>query len=153
MSQVTGTRVPAFFYWKGRTPAGVDCAVLTAHIDFLPTFAELTGAKLPEKVKLDGRSLVPLMKDPKAPWADRYLFTHVGRWAKGKAVQAKYARCSVRNQRFHLVNNTELYDLPVDPGEKTNVADKHPDVVARLKGLLARFDAELKAHSRPVGKP
>jgi len=138
-----GTRVPAFFYWKGHTPAGADCAALTAHIDFFPTFAELTGAKLPEKVKLDGRSLVPLMKDPKAPWADRYLFTHVGRWAKGKAAQAKYARCSVRNQRFHLVNNTELYDLPADPGEKTNVIDKHPKVVAAMQKAYDQWWSEV----------
>ena len=73
------------------------------------------------------------MKDPKADWPDRYLFTHVGRWAKGKAAQAKYAKFCFRSQRFALVNNTELYDLPGDPGEKTNVIDKHPKVVAAMR--------------------
>jgi len=128
-----GTRVPAFFYWKGHTPVGVDCGDLTAHIDLFPTFAELAGAKTPEKVKLDGRSLVGLMKDPKAPWPDRYVFTHLGRWAKGKAAQAKYSNCCIRSQRFALVNNTELYDLPADPGEAANVIDKHPEVVAAMR--------------------
>ena len=138
-----GTRVPAFFYWKGRTPNGVDCGALTAHVDLFPTFAELTGAKLPEKVKLDGKSLVPLMKDPKAPWPDRYVFTHVGRWAKGKAADSKYAQCCIRSQRFALVNNTELYDIPADPGETTNVADKHPDVVAAMSKAYDQWWSEV----------
>ena len=138
-----GIRVPAFFYWKGHTPAGVDCGALTAHVDLFPTFAELAGVKAPDKVKLDGRSLMPLMKDPKAPWPDRYVFTHLGRWAKGKAGQSKYARCSLRNQRFHLVNNTELYDLPADPGETTNVADKHPEVVAAMQKAYDQWWSEV----------
>ncbi len=138
-----GTHVPAFFYWKGHTPIGIDCKALTAHVDLLPTFAELAGANLPKKVKLDGRSLVPLMKNPKATWPDRYVFTHLGRWRKGQAAQAKYANCSIRNQRFHLVKNTELYDLPADPGEKTNVADKHPEVVADLQKAYDQWWSEV----------
>jgi arylsulfatase len=138
-----GTRVPAFFYWKGRTPSGVDCPALTAHVDLFPTFAELTGAKLPEKVKLDGKSLVGLMKDPKAAWPDRYVFYHVGRWAKGKAAASKYSHCCIRSQRFALVNNTELYDIPADPGETTNVADKHPEVVAAMQKAYDQWWSEV----------
>ena len=138
-----GTRVPAFFYWKGRTPNGVDCGALAAHVDLFPTFAELTGAKLPEKVKLDGKSLVPLMKDPKASWAERYVFTHVGRWAKGKAAESNYANCCIRSQRFALVNNTELYDIPADPGQTTNVADKNPEVVAAMQKAYDQWWSEV----------
>jgi arylsulfatase len=138
-----GTRVPAFFYWKGRTPSGVDCEALTAHVDLFPTFAELTGAKLPEKVKLDGKSLVPLMKDPKAAWPDRYVFTHVGRWAKGKAADSKYANCCIRSQQFALVNNTELYDIPADPGQTANVADKHPEAVAAMQKAYDQWWSEV----------
>ncbi|MBL7222603.1 MAG: arylsulfatase [Candidatus Brocadiae bacterium] len=138
-----GTRVPGFFRWKGRTPEGVDVGALAAHVDIFPTLAELCGGKLPAGVKLDGRSLVPLLRDPKAEWPDRTLFTHVGRWGKGQAAQSKFRACSVRSQRYRLVNNRELYDITNDPGEKTNVIAKHPDVVAAMRKAYDQWWAEV----------
>ncbi len=128
-----GTRVPGFWRWPGTLPAGVDVDQLTAHIDYLPTFAALAGAKLPDDLELDGRSLVPLLKDAKAPWPDRTLVTHVGRWQRGKAAQAKFSNMSIRNSRFTLVNNKELYDLQTDFAQKKNVIDEHPQIVAQLR--------------------
>jgi arylsulfatase len=83
-----GTRVPAFFRWTGTLQPG-DVDRLASHIGMFPTLAELTGAPLPKNVKLDGRSLVPLLTDRAAAWPDRYLFTHIGRWDKGKAAEAE----------------------------------------------------------------
>ena len=128
-----GTRVPSFWRWPGVLKPGVDVDRLAAHIDLFPTFAELAGAKVPPTVKLDGRSLTPLLKDANADWPDRFLFTHVGRWPKGKAADSKYAKCAVRNGRFRLVNNAELYDVKADPGEKNNVIADHPQVVAAMR--------------------
>src|SRR5262249_52366766 len=81
-----GTRVPAFCRWPGVFKPG-EVSALTAHLDVFPTLAELAGAKVPKAVadKLEGRSLVPLLRDPRAKWADRLLFTHVGRWGRGQA--------------------------------------------------------------------
>ena len=57
-----GTRVPAFWKWKGVLPEGVDVSQVTAHIDVLPTLCELAGVQVPEAVdeKIEGQSLVPL---------------------------------------------------------------------------------------------
>jgi arylsulfatase A-like enzyme len=131
-----GTRAAGFFRWPG-TFQPADVEALTAHIDFFPTFAELAGARIPGGLKLDGRSLVPLLENPKAEWPDRYLFTHCGRWEKGQAAESKYAKCSVRTARFNMVSigpakQWELYDIKSDPGETTNVAGQHPDVVQRI---------------------
>ena len=130
---VGATRVPSLWRWPGTLPAGVDVDQLTAHIDYLPTFVALAGAKLPEDLKLDGRSLVPLLKDAKADWPDRTLVTHVGRWPRGKAAEAKFRNMAIRNSRFTLVNNKDLYDLQTDFGQKNNVIDEHPEVVAQLR--------------------
>ncbi len=138
-----GTRVPSFWRWPGVFQPG-DCDRLAAHIDFFPTLAELAGAKVPDGLPLEGRSLVPLLKDPKAPWADRVLFTHLGRWERGKAAQSRYAACSVRNTQYHLVSATakgekwELFDIKADPGEKNNLIAQRPEVARELK---TAFDA------------
>ena len=138
-----GIRVPCFVRWTGTLKPG-DVPALAAHVDWLPTLAELSGATIPEGLKLDGRSLVPILKDPSSAWPDRVLFTHVGRWAKGKAAESKYAFCSVRNDRFQMVSAAkdgkkawELFDLQADPGETTNVIAKFPDVA---KSLEASYD-------------
>ncbi len=73
------------------------------------------------------------MKDPQADWPDRTLVTHVGRWPRGKVAEAKFTNCSIRDARFTLVNNSELYDLKDDPGESRNVIAEHPDVASRLR--------------------
>jgi arylsulfatase len=134
-----GTRVPAFFRWPGTLGRGVDVGKLTAHIDLFPTLAELAGARVAPSIELDGRSLVPLLLDPEADWPDRYVFVHKGRWTRGKAAESKYADCAVRNERFRLINNTELYDIVNDPGETKNVIDQHPDVVAKMRAAYDRW--------------
>lgn len=138
-----GTRVPAFWRWPGVLKPGVDIDQLAAHIDLFPTLAELAGATVPETIKLDGRSLVPLLKDAKADWPDRYVFVHVGRWAKGKAATSKFDKCAVRNGRFRLVNNTELHDIKADPGETKNVIADHPEVVAKMRAAYDKWWAEI----------
>ena len=130
-----GTRVPSFWRWPAGFTGGVDCSALTAQIDVLPTLAAIVGAPLDGELKsqVEGRSLLPLLKDPHAAWADRTLVTHVGRWSRGAVAQAKFKDCSIRNSRYTLVENKELYDLQADPGETTNVIDQHADVVRSLR--------------------
>ena len=141
---IGGTRASSFWRWPGTlTPA--DCGALAAHIDFFPTLAALAGAKLDDKVRqqVEGRSLVPLLENPQAEWAERTLFTHVGRWA-GAPAEGKYAKCSVRTPRWHLVSDAggprkaaagpdwQLFDVKADYGEQKNVAAEHADVVAKM---------------------
>ena len=136
-----GTRAACFWRWPGAlTPA--DVPGLTAHIDVLPTLAEICGATIPESLRprLDGRSLVPLLENPAAAWPDRTLVTHVGRWPRGKAADSARANSAIRDARWKLVaagrkeTTWQLFDLNADPGESRDVAADHPDVVARLSG-------------------
>lgn len=130
-----GTHVPAFWRWKGKLGEGVDISGLTAHIDLYHTFCELTGAKIPDDIQsIDGRTLLPLLDNPKAEWPDRKLFVHVGRWEKGADPNgSKFKGCGVRSQRWRFVNNQELYDISADPYEAKDVAADHPDVVAEFR--------------------
>jgi len=136
-----GTRVPSFWRWKGRLPGGVDApAHHVAHLDVLPTLCEFAGAAIPPAVaaKVEGRSLVPLLEGRDVAWSDRPLVTHVGRWERGKAAEAAYRNCRIREGRWSLVNTRnrrdawELYDIVADAGEARDVAAEHPEIVQRL---------------------
>lgn len=139
-----GTRVPSFWCWPGVLPQGVDVAQLTCHWDVVPTLTELVGLKLDGEVakQVEGRSLVPLLRNNKAEWKNRFFITHVGRWPKGKAEEGKYSGASIRDARWQLVfksaNKKELFDLQTDPGEQVDLVSKHPEIVSRM---TAAFDA------------
>lgn len=130
-----GTRVPSFWRWPSGFKRDVEVGALTAHLDILPTLAEIVSSPLsgPLRSQVEGRSFLPLLKDSQAEWPDRTLITHVGRWNRGQVEQAKHVNSSIRNGRFTLVNDTELYDLKADPGETKNIIAEHPEVVASLR--------------------
>ncbi|MEJ6728851.1 MAG: arylsulfatase [Akkermansiaceae bacterium] len=151
-----GSRVPFFWYWKGRHEGGKDIDAMGRHIDVLPTLAELTGAKLPEKNEAEGRSLYGVIDGKDKDLPHRYLFFHGGRWFGLKDYKAnpkmavpnpddfKDKLFAVRDEKWRLVEE-QLFDLEADPGEKTDVAAKHPEVVAKMK---AAYDVWWK-ESRP----
>lgn len=136
-----GTHTSSFWRWPTGISGGKDCSAVTAHLDILPTLAEITGFKIEGEVakQVEGRSMLPLLRDPQAAWPERTLVTHVGRWPKGKAEENKFAHCSIRNTRFRLVNNKELFDLADDRGETTNVMDQHPEVVTQLRAAYEQW--------------
>jgi arylsulfatase len=149
-----GTRASSLWRWPG-TLLPADCDRLAAHIDLFPTLAEIAAAKLSHQAKdqVEGRSLVPLLDDPKAAWDDRVLITHVGRWPKGADVEDhKYDRCSVRSARWHMVRDGnrdttwQLFDVANDPGETTDVAAKYLKVVQKLDAAYDRWWASLSSY-------
>jgi arylsulfatase len=142
-----GTRVPCFVRWPGgKIPAETECTALSAHLDIFPTLAEITVAKLSPEVQkqVEGRSLLPLLKNPRSERADRTLVHHVGRCAKGRASESKYSSCAIQNSRFTLVNNEQLYDLQNDPAESKNVIADHLEVVGELRAAYDQWWNEVQ---------
>ena len=137
-----GSHVPCFFYWKGVLEGGISSNKMVAHMDFFLTFADLAGRdeEPPGTEAWDGRSMLPLLENLNAPWPSRYLMTHCGRWKNGnEPSDSKYIHSSVKDERFQLVNNSELYDLIEDPGQKKDVMDKYPGEASRLRKSFDAF--------------
>jgi arylsulfatase len=139
-----GVRVPFFIRWDKKIAAGREINTLAGHIDLLPTLGSLTGVKLPSKLvsQIEGRSLLPLITGDGKNWKDRYFFTHQGRWKTGAdPEQFKWQGFAVRNQKYRLVargnikNNgkLELFHIPSDPGQQTDVAAKNPKLVKAMR--------------------
>ena len=134
-----GVRVPFFVRWPGKFSSGKAVERISAHIDLLPTLAHIAGIDQLPKGQVEGRSLVPLLKNPKAKWKDRYLFTQGARWKTGaEPTDHMWKRFAVRNERFRLVENS-LYDMKADPGQTTDVASKFPEIVKSMKEAYEKF--------------
>jgi len=143
-----GTRASSFWSWPGRIEPG-DCDRQAAHVDFFPTIAQLAGVEWNASLQgqVEGKSLLPLLQDPKAEWESRRLVTHLGRWPdRERMTQFKYKQCSVRDGKWHLVSADgglepawQLYDLQTDPSETKDVAADHPDVKGALEEHFERW--------------
>jgi arylsulfatase len=158
-----GTRASSFWRWPGTLqPASVKA--LAAHIDFFPTIAEIAGATLSPAVRrqVEGRSLLPLLRDPAAPWADRTLVSHQGRWPKFEdPAGSKFKMASIRNTRWALVSEKggrepawQLFDLAADYGQTTDVLARHPEVARELAAAFDRWWDEcrpLMVNEKAVG--
>ncbi|MEI7729819.1 MAG: arylsulfatase [Verrucomicrobiota bacterium] len=132
-----GLRQAAIARWPGVVPKGRVSDEPWAFWDFLPTVAELTGAKLPGNASMDGLSLVSFLKGGPAPQRE-YFYWELH---EGKSLQA------IRFGDWKAVRNgpsspIELYDLKTDAGEKNDLAADHKDLVAKAEALMktARTD-------------
>ena len=124
-----GSRVPLVVNWPGVTPAGKVSQDLIDSSDFFPTFAELAGAKLPEKTIIDGRSFLPQIRGEKGQPRD-WIFVQLARmWY-------------TLEHGWKLNQAGELYDMSGAPwAEKLVPADtKDPAAIAARKRLQAALD-------------
>lgn len=123
-----GIRVPTIVRWPGRVPAGASSDAVWTFADVLPTLAEATGSEVPDG--LDGVSLLPTWEGAEQPELyERVHYWEVGEGGFQQAIR-KGKWKAVRNTKVH--GPLQLYDLEVDLGEASDVADQHPEVVAEL---------------------
>ncbi len=146
-----GIRVPCFMRWPKLLGDGREMNLLAAHIDIVPTLLDVCGISQKGLPALDGRSLLaPLCgampteqvsaEQTLSPhWPERNLFLQ---WHRGDAPEP-FKNSAVCGQRWKLVNGEELYDIAADPGESKNLADDHPEIVARLRAEYEQWFADV----------
>jgi arylsulfatase A len=157
-----GLRVTFLARYPGKIPAGAVNDYVGSFADFLPTAAELAGTPVPANV--DGVSLVPTLLGEQAAGRKqpehKYLYWEngpnqravlAGNWKmivgspnEPKKTNGKKPNGPKQNLKRPSADaaRVELYDLATDYAEETNVADKHPDVVARLQGYIDEAHTE-----------
>ena len=142
-----GMRVPCVMQWPPGIPAGGTCPGVASTIDLLPTIAKITGSTLP-KNPIDGLDISAMFKDPNATSPHDAVGFYYYKNSRIEAVRQGKWKLRIPGERQS--GNYELYDLRADIGESKNVAKDHADVVAAMADLAAKYDADLKANSRPI---
>jgi len=127
-----GTRVPLIASWPG---GGVKKGVVTDELvdltDVLPTVAEAAGVALPNPGGIDGKSFLPVLRDPsvsRRDWVMSYFVDHRDSYPLGYWV---------RNHRWKLYNDGRLFDMQKDPGETRPVGS--PEQAGGRKALEGVF--------------
>ena len=140
-----GIREPFIVRWKGHAPANaVNRATVLGGVDWMPTVCHLAGVEAPADIRGEallgsflGESLTrsrPLM------WENRFpVYGHV---------LDKSPMLAVRSGRWKLLMNpdrsrVELYDIPADPSEMTNLASREPETARRLASQLLAWHETL----------
>ncbi|MHC4913527.1 MAG: sulfatase-like hydrolase/transferase [Planctomycetota bacterium] len=113
MTTDAGTHVALIANWKGTTATGKVCGELVDFSDFVPTLADAAGASPPKGVTIDGRSFLPQLCGEKGN-PKEWIFCHYG----PKHGRRKLRRF-VRDKRWKLYANGELYDLAADGLEES----------------------------------
>lgn len=154
-----GVRTPLLVRWPGKIEAGrVDrTSVLTA-VDFLPTVCRLAGVSVPE-LALDGEDASDVLLKQSRP-RGRPIYWE---WRGGVAGNPDYCppRLAMRDGPWKFFcqydgSEAELYDIPADPEERSNVAAKHPELVAQFREKLLAWKKTLPegpVQPAQIGKP
>ena len=143
-----GMRVPGLVQWKGQIAAGQESDQLVTMFDWLPTFAQLAGAPLPNDRPIDGQDVSPLLLEG-ADLGERELayFSQgelqafrQGDWK----IKLPYPGNSFQRWRSAVPpHDTLLFDLASDPGERVNRFDAEPAKVRELLASKAAFEQSL----------
>jgi len=154
-----GQREPFIVKYPPRIQGGSIVDVPVMGIDLLPTIANLTGADLPERT-IDGKDVMPLLtqESTESPHEAYFFYYDVNQLQGVRYGDYKlYFEHTYRTMAgqpqgkdglpgdytYLTLDEVELYHLPTDPGERTNIAEKHPEVVAQIKALANEMRLKL----------
>lgn len=153
-----GHRVPAIIRWPGKTPANVISHTTITSMDLLPLFCHLAGVAVPSDRTIDGKNITNIIlgKSDKTPHdlisyhnGTNLQAIRQGKWKlhlpRSINDQPFWAKRAGGNRKKVLlqIDKPLLFNLDTDPGEKNNLASKHPDILNRLTKEANRVRAEL----------
>lgn len=123
-----GHRVPCFIRFPDGKFADKEYSSLSAHVDLLPTLADICGVDVGKAKKLDGVNLMPLVRENKVN-ANRRLVVQSHRVERPQ----QWTKSVVMTDQWRLVDGKELYDIQKDPSQTSDLAAENSDIVKQLR--------------------
>jgi arylsulfatase A len=136
-----GMRMPCIVRWPGRVPAASECRELCSMMDWLPTFAKLTGQSLPSH-PLDGSDIMPLLRrEPSAqsPYDEKGFFYYQvhqlqavrsGPWKLYLPLEKRFSNS--KTAKSATSQDRALFNVLEDVSESTEISKSYPEIVDRL---------------------
>ena len=139
-----GVHTPMLVQWPKVIPAGSQTDEISAFWDWLPTFAELAGTKVPAGWKMDGISLAPLLTGkPANQKHHKYIYWEFVEGKPRKAVRSgKWKAIWWYAPDGKTIKKSELFDVSKDIGEKNNIAAGHPEKMQELARMREAAHAD-----------
>jgi len=131
--------VPLIIRYPAKVPAGRRIAGYNQHKDLVPTIMELAGIR--PRVKFDGQSLMKLVRGEMTSFESEFYITECTWMRKHGWRTPQWKLIVALEPDFHFKPPVELYNLVEDPHEDNNVAERHPDIVATLRGRMEAWIA------------
>ncbi|MCB9477216.1 MAG: sulfatase [Deltaproteobacteria bacterium] len=139
-------RVPMIMRWPGVVPKGKAVGAAVSLVDVMPTILELAGRPVPSEIS--GGSVVPLMREKDMEGAKdligRDILAETTRQGPDRAALVRGKKKYIYTPTFLLSGiefTRELFDLSVDPGEKTNILADNTEVGDdMLRGIVIAGD-------------
>lgn len=142
-----GVRVPFLVRWPARIPAGrIDDTSVVAGVDLMATLCRLAGVSMPAGHASDGEDVSDILLGRTRPRTTPLFWEW--RFNIAGHVSARSPQLAVRDGDWKLLLNpdrsrVELYEIPRDPMQVDNLADRHPDIVARLSERVLAWQRQL----------
>ncbi len=145
-----GMREPAIAWWPGTVPAGSVQPAVTSTMDLFSTALAIGGAAEPDDRVIDGRNLLPLLTgDTNEEVRDVYFFyrgTKIFAARKGPWKAHFITQWAYESDNEYTDHEAPLlFNLDLDPSEKYNVADQHPDILAEIEQAVQAHQAAMVA--------
>ena len=140
-----GARVPAIIRWPRNIPESSVSEALVSHVDLFASFGAMLQARLPRGSAPDSEDALKAWLGEDASGREYVIEQANNRTLSVRTKDWKYVEPSDGPAEYRWAPGSEtgympvpqLFDLTVDPKEKVNVAEYHPDIVARMEGILA----------------
>ena len=142
-----GVRVPFYMRFPALFKGDQEIEIPAAHIDVLPTLANLCHVEIPPGKIIDGKNLLPVIKGEHVDWEERSLFFY---WTR--RYPELYNNMALQKGKYKLVGHTdynskikdfELFDLAADPAEQYNLVNSKESVAVQLKSELKLITGDL----------
>ncbi len=148
------TRIPFMIAAPGTSKAGTHSPAMVETVDLFPTLLELAGLPAPAgPLKLEGKSLVPVLRDATASVKDHILHVYPRGARLGRAIRTATHRLVEWKVPGASPDTAEweLYDYVNDPLETKNLAATQPETVAKLRAMLATHPEAKPQWRAPAG--
>ena len=134
-----GIRTMFYMHWPTIFKGGESSDNRVAHYDLMPTLLDAAKIPIPDSLKLDGHSFLPLLQGKKTDWQERKLFLQ---WHRGDSPQPNKHFAMV-GQDWKLLSSDsavfKLYNIKDDPTESQDLSETHQQLADKMKNEYLRW--------------